>query len=326
MTKDEFLAQIFESQMFKKWHWFRWHFEHHLRGGYHPLADSIVDACLECENYLPNFSIEMINRISSLSGKEKFLPHWEQLLQQLSEIHVVKQALTYNWGDKNTEFLWEPTAGNSKKNPEIAVKTKDFSIGIEVKAPSIFEHMKNRSSKEIQVPSRVIPKGSVEKMFGVGSITFPRDNPIKDFLLSAESKFKNFKASLPNFYGLLVIVWDDFIYEPISALLNTGSGIFTEHSFAKDGKGKNLEFPSVDGVIILRHLHQFIRVCRDEPLMDNCRHPFDYGRPDEFPFKVYVSNPSNPEIPEKVLDCFQAYPPKPEMGAEYMPTDIIYWT
>jgi hypothetical protein len=55
-------------------------------------------------------------------------------------------------------------------------------------------------------------------------MTLPRDNPVKDFLVSADAKFEHFKETDANFIGVLVIIWDDFIYEPISSLISESAG------------------------------------------------------------------------------------------------------
>lgn len=49
----------------------------------------------------------------------------------------------------------------------------------------------------------------------------------------------------------------------------------------EDKDGKPLKYPYLDGVVISRHLHQFLRATRDEPLIDNCSHAFDYGKINE---------------------------------------------
>ena len=46
MTEDDLFIHAYGSDIFKKWHWFRFHFKQHLRGGSHPFARSIVQACL----------------------------------------------------------------------------------------------------------------------------------------------------------------------------------------------------------------------------------------------------------------------------------------
>lgn len=156
-------------------------------------------------------------------------------------------------------------------------------------------------------------------------ITLPRDNPIKDFLLSAEGKFAPFKRENKNFYSLLVIVWDDYVYEPISSLLHPSCGLFTPNSFDQDPGGQALNFPSVDGVVIISHLHQLIRATSDEPLIPPCRYPLDYGQDNDFPMKAIIANPYGINIPKVVLDCFQAYSPAQDMGSEYIPQDLIFW-
>lgn len=156
-------------------------------------------------------------------------------------------------------------------------------------------------------------------------ITLPRDNPIKDFLHSSNQKFAGFKSGLENFYSVLVIVWDDFIYEPISSLLSSSSGLFTHQSFARDENGCLIKFTHVDGVVIIRHLHQLIRASRELALLDSKRHVLDYGRNREFPPKAFIQNPEGQKVPAKVLEALQAYPPSPMMGAEYMPIDAITW-
>ncbi|NJM73101.1 MAG: hypothetical protein HC862_24815 [Scytonema sp. RU_4_4] len=161
-----------------------------------------------------------------------------------------------------TSFRWEPTpASGSKKNPEIIVQSNDYQIGVEVKAPSILNHIRQRSSNSLQFPARVLPKHIIEIFPGAdGGVTFPRDNPVKDFLISADKKFAPFKQENENFSSILVIVWDDYVYEPISSLTHPFCGLFTPNSFAQDAAGEPLQFPSVDGVIIIRHLHQLIRL------------------------------------------------------------------
>ena len=156
-------------------------------------------------------------------------------------------------------------------------------------------------------------------------ITLPRDNPVKDFLISANEKFDVFKAEHELFQGVLAIVWDDHIYEPISSLLNEASGLFTERSFAKDENGNVLHFPNVDAVVLIRHLHQLVRAAGDRPLPDSLKHAMDYGRDGEFPPKAYIPNPHGAGVSEKVQEAFQAYPPSPTMGSEYVPSNVVWW-
>lgn len=325
MTRQELLAHIFASDIYHGWHWFRFHFDHHLYSDGHPFSESIIRACLDCEPHLPGFSAAMIDGLASLSGREKDLKQYEQLLQRLAELLVIRQLVAHPW-PFDARFRWEPTAAGSKKNPELVVEGGPEAIGIEVKAPSLLEHQANRAKNPTQVPSRAFSPEDLASLPDIAKgLTRPRDNPVKDFLISADAKFASFRASDPSFRGILVIVWDDFIYEPISSLSHESCGLFTPNSFAKDKSDNRLTFPNVDSVVIIRHLHQFVRATRDEPLGDLCREALDYGQEGEFPFKVYIDNPDASGAPESVLTCLQAFVPSLMMGAEYSAKELIWW-
>ncbi|WP_413176490.1 hypothetical protein [Anabaena azotica] len=321
MNLWELHMYLFNSNFFNRWHWFSSHFAQPF---INPLSNFVLQACLDCEQHIPGFTKKMIDALASISGKEKYEPHYEQLLQRLAELHVIQQVIKFDWTTE-TSFRWEPTpVSGGKKNPEIIVENKDYQIGVEVKAPSILNHIRQRSSNFLQFPARIFSKEIIEKLPGAEmGVTFPRDNPVKDFLISAEKKFAPFKKENENFSSILVIVWDDYFYEPISSLIHPFSGLFTSNSFAQED-GEPLKFPSVDGVIIIGHLHQLIRATRDEPLIPPCLHPLDYGQDEDYPMKVFIPNPFGAAVPELLLKCFQAHPPSPVV-AEYAPTDWIWW-
>lgn len=325
MTEDELYAHIFGSAIFKKWHWFRYHFEHRLRGSDHPFAEAFVQACLDCEAVLPGFAKTMSDNVASICGLERHEPHYEQLLQRLAELHVIRQVLTYRWPE-GVKFTWEPTTGATKKNPEISIETFPLTVGVEVKSPSLFKHINQRGANRTQIVARNFDRQTVMNLTDPDEqITMPRDNPVKDFLVSANDKFAAFKDGNDYFFGVLVVVWDDFIYEPISALVHPASGLLTDNSFAMDERGRPMRFPHVDGVIVVPHVHQLLRATRDEPLLDNCQDAFDYGRPNQIPFKAMYFNPYGSGIPDMLLDCLQASIPEPTWGAEYQPKDIVWW-
>jgi hypothetical protein len=325
MTEDDLFIHAYGFDIFKKWHWFRFHFEQHLRGGSHPFARSIVQACLSCECHLPGFAARMIDAIAALAGREKDHKQYEQLLQRLAELLVIRQVVTYPW-PFTPRFRWEPTPAGSKKSPELLVEGGPCPFGIEVKAPSLLEHIALREKNSTQVPSRSMPREQIDKLPGVEQgVTLPRDNPVKDFLISAEAKFAPFRRANPEFRGVLVIVWDDFIYEPISSLIHPECGLLTRKSFATGPGGQPLTFPSVDAVVLIRHLHQFQQAAGDKPLVDQCREALDYGRDGDFPPKAIIGNPFAGSVPMVVVKCLQAYTPSPEMGAEYLPSDLVWW-
>ena len=184
--------------------------------------------------------------------------------------------------------------------------------------------MRQRSSNSLQFHARIFPKDITEKFPGAdGGVTSPRDNPVKDFLVSAEEKFAPFKQENNNFSSILVIVWDEYVHEPIASLIHPFSGLFTSNSFAQNANGEALRFPNVDGVVIIGHLHQLIRATRDEPLIPPCCHPLDYGQDEDFPMKVFIANPHGATVPDILLKCLQAHSPSLDDESEYAPRD---WT
>lgn len=325
MTRHDLLQLVAESKLFKHWHWFQYHFERSLKGRPHALAESVIAACLACESRSKGYASAVIERLANVGGRDRHLPDWEQLLQQLAELHVVHRILTWDW-PAGTTFAVEPHGEGSKKNPEIVASLPHLRVGIEVKAPALFAHAENRGKNPTQIASRFAPKEAIDALTKPElGVTMPRDNPVKDYLISAEAKFEPFRKVDSGFFGILVIVWDDFIYEPISALLQKDSGLFTTNSFFRGDDGSAVTFPSIAGVVVIRHLNQLFRACRDEPLMDGCRSPLDYGQEGKFPWKVYVQNPCGPIAPPEALKALDARPPSDDMGAEYRPQELVMW-
>lgn len=321
MDKQKAIEIISESDIIKKWHFFKYQFEFYDKGYEHILAKSIVDAVVDIEALIPEAGKDYIRKISSINDKPNDTKHYEQLLQILAELVIVHKAATFGWGS-DSKFSYEPKIGSSNRNPELTITMDNLTIGIEVKTPELVAKHNERSTKETQLPSR----SELVKGVDLQNTMLPRDNAIKDYLISADKKFEGFKQNDSNFYSILVIVWDDFIYEPISALTSPQAGLFTDNSFAKNANGDILNFPNIDSVIITRHLLPIYRGTRDEPLPDLSKHPLDYGRAGEFPFKIIFRNPwSKLEVPEVVIECFQVLDPGPELGAEYQPSDIIQW-
>ena len=201
-------------------------------------------------------------------------------------------------------------------------------LGVEVKAPALLQRAEQRSSNPFQAAARTLPPDALEQLAGEGKkVTLPRDNPVKDFLLSAEAKFAPFHTADPDFYGLLVIVWDDFIYEPVSSLTNPSSGLFTPNSFATDEHGTPLEFPNVNGIALVSHL-QFLKLALAE---DGARQPFEIGR-DIFRWNIdparpaaYLDTPAGRPIPGEARTLLSTRPLDELPGAEYHPPDLVIW-
>jgi len=124
-----------------------------------------------------------------------------------------------------------------------------------------------------------------------GGATLPRDNPVKDFLASANAKFAAFRQADPAFVGVLFIVWDDYVNEPIGALLNPASGLLTPNSFDRDENGEPRAYQSVDAVVVLRHQVQLQEGMANRLPLDERWHFLDFGAADRFPFNALVVNP-----------------------------------
>jgi hypothetical protein len=309
-----------------EWHWFGFHFTLLVDPrAEHPFARAIIDALVVCDAAMPGYAEAFIERLGSFRGKESFAPHYEQLMQMVAELHVITQMVRFDWPG-GAHLRMEPTPEGSKKNPEIMIQHQGINYGIEVKAPSLLAHIKARNENPTQLPGRM-PSEMVEQVKREGeAMTLPRDNPVKDFLVSADAKFEHFKKADANFIGVLVIVWDDFIYEPISSLISETAGLLTPNSFFKDSEGVAKTFEHVDGVFLIRKLHQFAREAADQPLIDGCSDIMDYGQEGVFPFKVFIQNTNGAAVPEILQRCLQGLPPTRKMGAEYTPTDLVWWT
>lgn len=328
LTREDVCRLIMNTPLWNgaEWHWFGFHFTILLDElAEHPLAKDIIDALVVCEAAMSGYAEVFIGRLTSIRGKEKFTPHYEQLMQMVAELHVITHMVRFACPG-GAFFRMEPTAEGSRKNPEITIQHQGITYGIEVKAPSLLAHIKARNEYPIQIPGRM-PSEMVEQVRRQGEVvTLPRDNPVKDFLVSANAKFEHFKKSDANFISVLVIVWDDFIYEPITSLISGSAGLLTPNSFLKDSEGVAVTFKHVDGVFLIRKLHQFARAAGDQPLIDGCSDIMDYGQEGEFPFKVFIQNPNGMAVPEILQRCLQGLLPTREMGAEYTAKDLVWWT
>lgn len=326
LTEEEIYARAFES-IFSDWHWFQYHFEKKMKGLPSPFADDLVEACFDCDAALPGFAARTIDMLVATGGVKKHRPHYEQLLQLLSEILVVRQLVRHQW-PAPAAFALEPTAPGSKKNPELTVDLGHTLVAVEVKAPSFLDHRSARATHDAQLVAR---SGYLQELSnavgGRDKVLLPRDNPIKDFLISADAKFAPFRSVAPHdFYGVLVIVWDDFVQEPLNALVHPRAGLLTPESFATDSTGQPLPFENVDGVILVRHLHQFVTAAAEQILVDQWPAVFEWGDRTMFPPKPYVPNPRGRPLPDWILDAFEAEDWTALPGAEHSgESDAIFW-
>lgn len=195
----------------------------------------------------------------------------------------------------------------------------------EVKAPSLLEHAKRRGENSIQAPSRALPEEKLAQMAAGGGLTLPRDNPVKDFLIDADKKFAQFKEVSPHM-AILVIVWDDHVYEPITVLTHPQCGLLTANSYFTDGHDVPVKFNSTDGVIIIRHLNYIRQAAAGRPLGDR-NHALDFGTAQDLPnVLIPISDPLElPALIKEGLRLKGLDDPVCQYAAEYRPQDIVMW-
>jgi hypothetical protein len=314
-ARDQFLVSISAAILKRDWHWLNWHADQAVQGTPTPFFRSIADTVLSAARMVPDLPERAVRLLAQGSGRDRDQRDYEQMLQVLAELLVVGKVANWAWPPGTTIRL-EPTLPGSAMSPDIGIEGPSLKVGIEVKAPSLLSHQAARAARQTQIMHR----GTQMPTDGA---TLPRDNPVKDFLVSADAKFAAFKAADPAFVSILLIVWDDHINEPIAALLAPHSGLLTPESFHRlDDKA--VPYPNVDAVVLIRHLHQFVEGAAERPLFDGLAAPLDYGD-QGFPYKVVVPASAHALIPQEVIDCLQLVPLDGILGAEYNVLDVVYW-
>lgn len=318
MTKPELLALFLEKipAEYPK-HMLCYFAANAARGVPLPFTIGLLRAVEVVEAASPGYAVEMFDRIGAVSGKGE--QQYESILEILAEIYVTAGLVEKadHQGDKLL-FAHEP-GPKGKKNPEFEVCISGHWCAVEVKAPRLIQHGRFRSANSWQIGVR-LPKEATASM----DATLPRDNPVKDFLVSAEAKFQVYEGHRPNAFRILIIVWDDFCNEPIAALVSPVSGLLTPQSFSRKDDAP-VVYPHVDGVVVVRYQHQIIRATRCEPLIDGAAEPLRYHH-DGFPPKAFIEVPSGRKVPPEVLEALNATPLAACFGAEYSPVELIMWT
>ncbi len=303
------------------WHWFHWLFS---QGPRHLFVASLITACVECELKLPGLGWRLIQDVASISGRKKHEPDYEMLMQKLSEILVLRQLLYLAWPE-GTTFQHEPSAMPNGKRPELKVDAPERIFLFEVKAPSLLSHQRARSQNPIQFPGRMFDATMRVAIAGDQKPTLPRDNPIKDFLISSEKKFAPFAGGKQTI-GVLVIVWDDFIFEPITSLVDfANQGLFTLETFAKTADEQPLTYPHIDAVVIVRHLLYFQQGAAET--LTERKHAFDFGVDSDLP-NVLVPAPNGEPLPDFIVRGLRALPQDDEAirnFADYRPQEFVMW-
>ena len=324
MGRDEVIHIITEKVLSNSdWHFLHYHFAPYKNGYEHFLCASIVDACTRIEEVIPGYTEEFSSRLASLADREMYLPHFEQIIQLLAELYVINHLACLGLPD--AVFLHEPPSTTSDKNPEVGIKLPDKKIFVEVKCREYIPHHNNRGAAAVEVPARMDGARELARtLVNEGeTIVYPRHNVIKDFLISANDKFQGIKKDDYNAITVLVIVWDDFIYEPISSLINAVSGLLTENSFYTNDNVP-ISFGNIDAIIVMRQSHHIVRATRDQLPVDGLTHPLDWGKKDAVLPKAYIPVNASSTIGSYLCDIFQAHHIQElQHVAEYRPQEIV---
>ncbi len=302
------------------WHWLQYHFSQ-CPG--HPIGLGVASRCARIDACIPGAGTDLIDMIASHANREGNRQDYQQILQVFAEILVLDQLLQADW-PPDAAFFYEPK-GKTGKRPELLVSTEGEQYLFEVKSPSLMDHQEKRAANEVQLPQRgAVPLSEIDRRIEEKPKTLPRDTPIKDFLVSSSKKFSDFPP-VPG-QNILVIVWDDFIYEPISSLIGEPFGLFQPETWHKDTSGAAMTYPNLDAVILIRHMTYFQRGLADDPLLDRIS-PFDFGRSDALP-NVFIPAPNGRPVSEFIKSTLRAVdvsdPSLAEM-AEYHPQDHVMW-
>lgn len=276
----------------------------------HPFILMLAEVLENIEQAEPGYAERIVKWICSLSNHD-------QIYAVLSEILVLNQVV--NIADEingKPYIISEPKTKANSKNPEFRSCLNGLYYTGEVKTPSLTEYSILRQ-EGFQITTH-LPKRNV---ISTDKIVQPTVYKIKDFLINTQKKFEEY-IKVPerkNDYRFLFLVWDDFVNEPISALLNPYCGLFTENYFYPSN------FELIDGVFIMRHLHQFNRIIRKlEEFLNGIEHAFQWNVR-QLPI-AFIQNPKGRKVPDTFLINFDGVNPKDLFFvAEYRPTDWIDW-
>jgi hypothetical protein len=309
-----------DRRFLERWHWFNYHAQQRT-----PFMVSVALACTRLARISADAPRRMLRELAAIGGRDRNRDDYNQLIQKLSEILVMQEICGIAWPDQTSVEI-ESSAPGSPRQVDCVVRLLDGHVfGFEVKAPAYLDHRDLRGQGGMQFPVRG-PSGSLDLVRRADeNVILPRDNTIRDFLRSANQKFAAFKAA-GAFTGILVIVWDDFIYEAISPLVHERMGLLTSNSYSRDGEGPEL-YSNVDAVILLRHLTYFEVAAAEGALPDQREHGMHLGGEGALP-NVVVPIPGGRQVPDFITAAFNAVSYDDEVlstVADYRANDLVMW-
>ncbi|WP_326522928.1 hypothetical protein [Sphingomonas sp.] len=298
--------------------WLSYHF---AEGRVTPFGHRLAKALAACDARLPGAGERFVRELAETryiptkDDPDAWKQGYEQLVQKLAEVLVTRVVVDADW-PAGTTFAIEPTNPATGGRPDLVVDAPSRQWLFEIKCPSFVKHQEQRASRGQQLPVRG-PLGADAAIRA--DATLPRDNTLKDFLVSAENKFRDFSTEPRT--GILVVLWDGYVFEATSALSHEEAGLLTAKSWHLDA-GNRVPFDAVDGVIILNHLEilklapQEQRTRRDDP--------FTIGGYDQPP-NVWCPNLGGGELDPFVAGIFDATPLGNMVAGDYTPKDYVMW-
>jgi hypothetical protein len=282
----------------------------------------LLNALVICETSLGGAGERFVKELAEIryvpagENRKEWQRGFEQLIQKFSEILVARVLFEAPW-PAETRFSLEPLNPTTGARPEILVETPAQQWLFEVKCPAFIDYQERRAAQAQQLPVRG-PLGSIPDIRG--SATLPRDNVFKDFLESAEIKFTDFSEKPRT--GILVVLWDGYIYEATAALSHQEAGLLTAKSWhVRDGN--RVPFGAVDGVLILNHLEILKLGAQERPFRRE--DAFTIGGEGQPP-NVWCPNLDRGELDQFVAKLFDAWPLEAvSNAADYSPKDYVMW-
>jgi hypothetical protein len=305
-------------------HWLTYHLR---KGGITEFGQALLEALVSCEAHLPWLGEQLVDELIATDYKptardpNAWKAGFQQLLQKFAEILVLRVLLEAPW-PQGAQFRHEPANPTTGRRPELAVEFTDRVYLFEVKCPSLIAHQKARGENARQVPSRSALGDALRVNPDLNNpITWPRDNVLKDFLDSANSKFTGFSDK--EIFGVLIVIWDAYVYEPISALISPMSGLLTGHSFHQ-ANGVRVPFGAVDGVIVLNHL-AVLHAGAQEQGYSHRRRYFRIDHGDGNLPNVWCQNIGGKVLEKFLMTALDAIPVEDADPTEYRPQEYIMW-
>ena len=281
------------------------------------FIDGLTRALSTIDEASPGYAKDRIERISTIKGLSDSA--LETLYQIVAEIYCAVGAVAVADRDAagTPMFKDEPRAVSGGKNPEFSSQFESIKYAVEVKSPSLIQYRRSRSSKDVQLTTRIPGATTI-----FPDVTLPRDNPVKDFVISANAKFEEF-ATVDDAFRILTIVWDRNMNEVVAALTSEVSGLFTDRSFHRAVDGDRVRYPFIDGVLVCDYQLTIAHAFRNE---------IDLTFPAEFMNyhaqttpKAFIQCPDGRPVPEGLLKALGATRIELCHGTEYQPLEMIQW-